>query len=106
MHADSAQEFQREEFFNTHAAGWEARNYPPEKLRQVDQLMSSLPLAQAEVIIDVGCGEGVLQPYLRKYARPDAALLALDPSPDMHSSRQIQGYHLFATICTIITQTE
>jgi len=63
MHADSAQEFQREEFFNTHAAGWEARNYPPEKLRQVDQLMSSLPLAQAEVIIDVGCGEGVLQPY-------------------------------------------
>ena len=83
MHADSAQEFQREEFFNAHAAGWEARNYPPEKLQQVDQLVSSLPLAQAGVIIDVGCGEGVLQPYLRKYARPDAALLALDPSPDM-----------------------
>lgn len=78
-----AQHAEREEFFNAHATGWEARNYPPEKLRQVDQLVQGLPLAEARVILDVGCGEGVLQPFLQKYAHTDASFLALDPSAAM-----------------------
>ena len=83
MSNKSAQLAEREEFFNAHATGWEARNYPPEKLRQVDQLVQGLPLAQAQVILDVGCGEGVLQPFLQKYAEADASFLALDPSAAM-----------------------
>lgn len=78
-----AQPAEREEFFNAHATGWEARNYPPEKLRQVDQLVQGLPLAKARVILDIGCGEGVLQPFLQKYAHTDASFLALDPSAAM-----------------------
>lgn len=78
-----AQHAEREEFFNAHATGWEARNYPPEKLRQVDQLVQGLPLAEARVILDVGCGEGVLQPFLQKYAQADVSFLALDPSAAM-----------------------
>ena len=83
MSNKSAQLAEREEFFNAHATGWEARNYPPEKLRQVDQLVQGLPLAQAQVILDVGCGEGVLQPFLQKYAQTGASFLALDPSAAM-----------------------
>lgn len=78
-----AQQAERAKFFNAHATGWEARNYPPEKLRQVDQLVQGLPLAEARVILDVGCGEGVLQPFLQKYAQADASFLALDPSAAM-----------------------
>ena len=65
MSKNFAQHAEREEFFNAHATGWEARNYPPEKLRQVDQLVQGLPLAHARVILDVGCGEGVLQPFCK-----------------------------------------
>ena len=83
MNNNTAQGAAREDFFNTHATGWEARNYPPEKLRQVEQVVQNLPLDQARVILDVGCGEGVLQPFLRTYARRDAAFLALDPSAAM-----------------------
>ena len=83
MSKNSAQHAEREEFFNAHATGWEARNYPPEKLRQVDHLVQGLPLAHARVILDVGCGEGVLQPFLQKYALTDASFLALDPSAAM-----------------------
>ena len=74
---------EKEEFFDTQANNWEARNYPPEKLKQVDELVQSLPLAQARVILDVGCGEGVLQPFLRKYGPADAVFIALDPSSAM-----------------------
>lgn len=83
MNGNPAQKIERKEFFNEHAKGWEARNYPPEKLRQVDQLVQSLPLAQAGVILDVGCGEGVLQPFLQKYAPAGASFWALDPSSAM-----------------------
>ena len=72
-----------EEFFDTFATGWEARNYPPEKLEQVDELIKNLPLSQAGVILDVGCGEGVLQPFLRKYALADTIFIALDPCAAM-----------------------
>lgn len=83
MSNNSTQHTEKEEFFNAHANGWEARNYPPEKLRQVDLLVQGLPLAHAQVILDVGCGEGVLQPFLQKYAQTDASFLALDPSAAM-----------------------
>ena len=83
MSNNPAQQAERTEFFNAHATGWEARNYPPEKLRQVDQLVQGLPLVHARVILDVGCGEGVLQPFLQKYAEADASFLALDPSAAM-----------------------
>lgn len=83
MSNNSTQHTEKEEFFNAHANGWEARNYPPEKLRQVDLLVQGLPLSHAQVILDVGCGEGVLQPFLQKYAQTDASFLALDPSAAM-----------------------
>ena len=46
-------------------------------------MVQGLPLAHARVILDVGCGEGVLQPFLQKYALTDALFLALDPSAAM-----------------------
>ena len=83
-----------EEFFDTLATGWEARNYPPEKLEQVDELIKNLPLAHAGVILDVGCGEGVLQPFLRKYALSDTILMALDPCAAMLQSLSARFPHV------------
>ena len=53
MSKNFAQHAEREKFFNAHATGWEARNYTPEKLRQVDQLVQGLPLAHG----CIGCSE-------------------------------------------------
>ncbi|NCB22760.1 MAG: class I SAM-dependent methyltransferase [Deltaproteobacteria bacterium] len=83
MNNNAARNTSVNDFFDTLADGWEARNYPPEKLEQVDELIKSLPLAKAADILDVGCGEGVLQPFLRKYAPADTKFMALDPSSAM-----------------------
>jgi Methylase involved in ubiquinone/menaquinone biosynthesis len=79
----SAHSMEKERFFNERATGWEARNYPPEKLQQVDRLVHGLPLAGIQSVLDVGCGEGVLQPFLHNYADEGTNFLALDPSPAM-----------------------
>ena len=86
MNSNSACNTCAKEFFDAHADGWEARNYPPEKLEQVNELVKKLPLSQAAAILDVGCGEGVLQPFLRRFAATGTVFMALDPSAAMLQS--------------------
>ena len=86
MAEKDGRDLQRDRFFDAHACQWEERNYTPEKLAQVDLMVAGLALSNGMNILDVGCGEGVLQPFLRKHAGKDAQLFALDASKIMLES--------------------
>lgn len=73
----------RDQFFNEQAEGWEARNYTPEKRARLQQMLAGLDLPVGGTVVDVGCGEGVLIPYLRQIMGPEAVIIALDPSAAM-----------------------
>ena len=83
MHCAHKQDDERREFFDDRAEGWEDRNYPPEILAKVEDLLAGLHLPVGGVILDAGCGQGVLIPFLRAIAGDAARLIALDASAPM-----------------------
>ncbi len=80
---DESRNESRKDFFEKHGAGWEARNYPPEKREQVERMVGAFSLCEGERVLDVGCGEGILFPYLREYIGRRGEIVALDPSEGM-----------------------
>lgn len=73
----------RQEFFDAHASGWEDRHYPPEIRERLPELMRALALQRGARVLDVGCGTGVLIPYLREAVGAEGQIVALDVSPEM-----------------------
>ncbi len=73
----------RGEFFDAHAASWEERNYSPELLTRVRELVQGLRLVPGSRVLDVGCGTGVLLPYLREAVGPAGQVVGLDFSAEM-----------------------
>lgn len=83
MHTEMQRQAEKQHFFDQHAQGWEDRNYSPEKLQQVATLIQGLPLAQGMNIVDVGCGQGVLLPFVRAAVGAAGRIAAVDPSACM-----------------------
>jgi SAM-dependent methyltransferase len=54
----------------------------PVLARKNEELLNSLPLEEAELIVDVGAGVGTLLPLIQKRA-PQATVIAVDRSPGM-----------------------
>ena len=73
----------RREFFDTRAEGWVERNYPPELRQRVAEMLSGLGITEGLTILDVGCGQGVLLPFLRGLVGGHGRLIALDASAAM-----------------------
>jgi len=73
----------RQEFFNRHASGWEDRNYSPEIRSRLPELIRAFALQPGARVLDVGCGTGVLIPYLREAVGADGQIVALDLSAEM-----------------------
>lgn len=73
----------RQEFFDAHAAGWEDRNYPPEIRAKLSEMIQSFGLRLGARVLDVGCGTGVLIPYLREVLGPYGQIVAVDYSAEM-----------------------
>lgn len=66
-------------FFDTMAERWDVISvHNPDKIRTILQL---IPLHEGAVILDVGCGTGVLESYLLSY-RPKR-IVAVDIAPQM-----------------------
>lgn len=87
----------RRRFFNARAHGWEARNYSPEKLLRLKRLLARADLAEGTILLDAGCGQGVLLPFLRRRIGKRGRLIALDASAAM--LRQAAQRHPYA--CTL-----
>ena len=83
MQHDISRDDERRRFFDSHAEGWEARNYPQETLNKVAEMFQTLRLPIGGTILDVGCGQGILIHFLRAHAGNDARLIALDASAPM-----------------------
>ncbi len=86
----------RRAFFDAHAHGWEERGYPADVRGRLEVLVDCFGIEPGEKILDVGCGEGVLVPYLLERLGPSGFVVELDNSLEMlkdaarKSARQIQ----------------
>lgn len=86
----------RRRFFDEHAHGWEDRCYPPEKRKLLAELIEAFDVRPNQKVLDVGCGEGVLVPYLLERLGTSGFIVELDASLEMlrgaqrKSQRQIQ----------------
>ena len=83
MQHKASKDDERRNFFDAHAEGWETKNYSPEVLAGVEKMLGGLPLPVGGTILDVGCGQGILIPFLRGLAGKEARLVALDASANM-----------------------
>ncbi len=94
--AEAKKQQERRDYFDAHAAGWEERGYPAVVRERLAELVSTFELKPAEKVLDVGCGEGVLVPYLLEKIGKDGFIVELDNSLEMlkgakkKSARQIQ----------------
>lgn len=86
----------RRAFFDAQAHGWEERGYPADVRGRLEVLVDCFGIEPGEKILDVGCGEGVLVPYLLDRLGPSGFVVELDNSLEMlkgaarKSARQIQ----------------
>lgn len=55
-------------------------NYSPEKLRRLERLLARVDLDRGMTVLDAGCGQGVLLPFLRRRVGGEGRLIALDAS--------------------------
>jgi demethylmenaquinone methyltransferase/2-methoxy-6-polyprenyl-1,4-benzoquinol methylase len=70
-------------FFDRMAERWdEVSIHPPERVDEVLRL-AGLGSAPGARVLDVGCGTGVLAPWLSRAVGPDGQVLAIDLSPRM-----------------------
>lgn len=73
----------RQQFFDTRAHDWDARNHTPEQRQQVAAMLAGLGIGKGMTVLDVGCGQGVLLPLLRQLVGHEGRLVALDASAAM-----------------------
>lgn len=74
-------------FFDDRAAGWDAQ-VDPQNADQLAAIMSGLSIAPRARVLDVGCGTGVLLPFLARKLGPAGNAVAIDLS--LHMLRQLR----------------
>ncbi len=93
---EAKKQSERQAFFDAHARGWEERGYTKERREKLAELVEAFEVKPGEKVLDAGCGEGVLVPYLLKHLGPEGFIVELDNSLEMlkgaakKSARQIQ----------------
>ncbi|MBN1557532.1 MAG: methyltransferase domain-containing protein [Lentisphaerae bacterium] len=88
--ADQNPDARRREFFNTHAAAWMDMWYRdadgttrPRCETAVARLLDLAALRAGDTVLDVGCGSGILVPYILDRIGPRGTLWELDYAAEM-----------------------
>ena len=86
---------QRKAFFNDRAATWMDRHYKNHETNAHDRysdkimkIVSTLRIEPNHQILDVGCGSGVLVPYIMEYLSPKGRLFEMDYAREMIVANQ------------------
>lgn len=96
------QDRMRRDFFNQHAAVWEERCYSPKVREGLEKFVVDFDVKPATRVLDVGCGSGVLVPYLRHYLGANGEIIELDQSPEMLKyATQKESSHLFCLCASV-----
>lgn len=76
---------QRKDFFNEHAEKWQDMFYKDKSTgrydkykRDFDRLFSLIPIKEGDTVLDVGCGTGILVPFILNYIKEKGILYELD----------------------------
>ncbi|BCV21588.1 class I SAM-dependent methyltransferase [Moorella sp. Hama-1] len=83
--------FTHREYFNSKAAIWDSL-VTPEKRSKLESIVKGLNLAPGGTILDVGCGTGILIPYLQAAVGPAGRVVALDIAESMLKQAQSKGF--------------
>ncbi len=75
----------RRDFFDKYSQGWDERNYSEILRKRLENILDRVKLYEGMTVLDVCCGNGILQPYLRKRVGQNGRLAMLDFSPAMLS---------------------
>lgn len=76
-------ELKRKHFFDALACDWDKRNYPPQVRARLAPLVQAFGLTPGMRVLDVGCGQGILVPYVREQIGELGTIYELDPSEAM-----------------------
>ncbi|BCV21648.1 class I SAM-dependent methyltransferase [Moorella sp. Hama-1] len=83
--------FTHREYFNSKAAIWDSLATPEERAK-LEAIIKGLNLAPGGTVLDVGCGTGILIPYLLAAVGPAGRVVALDIAESMLKQAQSKGF--------------
>ncbi len=81
----------RRQFFDQAAADWDALEVEETHVR-LREIVAGLDIAPGAVVLDVGCGTGILLPLLRESMNGDGHIVALDLSGKMLKQASSKGH--------------
>lgn len=81
----------RPEFFDQHAASWDA-DRPPEEEASLARVVTLAEVQPGQAVLDVGTGTGVLIPHLLRAVGPTGRIVAVDLSPEMLEVAREKGF--------------
>lgn len=79
-------------FFDHHAHHWDECNYSAAELARIGPLVESLGIEPGARVLDVGCGTGILTPYLLAAVGASGSIVGLDLSPVMIDKARGKGF--------------
>ena len=84
-------------YFNDLADTWESKQ--SEENQKIEELLSRLNLKNAEKILDIGCGTGVLFPFFKKLTSRKSKIFAIDFAECMTLTASLNGNGNINIIC-------
>ncbi len=82
----------KREFFNKQAVGWDEQ-YNRDDTSQLRELVDRFDFEEGKSVLDVGCGTGILLPYLSEKIKEKGSVFALDFSWNMIFEAKKNGIH-------------
>ena len=84
-------------YFNGVAEEWEARQ--TDEAKKIEHLLSKLDWENVDTIVDIGCGTGVLFPFLERISRGQRKIFAMDFAECMVQEAAQKKYQSIRLLC-------